>query len=143
MSQSSCLSLVDDEVMTCYRNEFRLQVWRGQGSSHTGRSELQPVVLMLGIPGQPPPDWYTTRLAHIALRFVSAPPIPLFFQYSLLEGKPRACKVTFQVDGTHLRPLLHYPTYDKVDPAVLERVFCINAPRPEGKVNARAVIALS
>jgi hypothetical protein len=46
------------------------------------------------------------------------------------------------IDGTHLRPLLHHPRYDVVDPALLERVFCINAPQAEGKVNARAVMAL-
>ena len=71
VKQASCLSLVDDELLTCWRRSFRLQVGRGK--------KLQPVVLMLGIEGRPPPDYCTCRLAHIGLSFVSSPPVPAFF----------------------------------------------------------------
>jgi hypothetical protein len=113
------LHLVVDEVVRIRRNRFRMQIWRGDGRP--------PVVLMIGLPGHPPPDWFSCRLATIAVRnyLHFQLPLPVIFHYSVWDGKARAFKVDFEVIGHPLRPILTEAKYAKVNTDVIERVFGI------------------
>jgi hypothetical protein len=113
--------LVVDEVVRCKRDRFRMQIWRGL--------DRPPVVLMIGIPGYPAPDFYTCRLANMAVRnFLHYQlPVPITFHYSIFEGKARAFKVDFSLIGHPLRPLLTEAKYTKVSADSIARVFHIPA----------------
>jgi hypothetical protein len=109
--------VVDEEITLNRKHRYRIQIWRGR--------DVQPVVLMIGVEGSPPPAWYTTTLATIALRqFLGFNlPLPIFFQYAVIDGAPRAFRVNFQISGHALRPWLSNPSYGKVDSATVKRVF--------------------
>ena len=112
------LALVNDEEITLNeKHHYRMQVWRGY--------DVPPVVLMIGISGSPPVAWYMTTLSMLALRrFLGySVPLPIFFLYDVYDGTPSASRVEFQVSGHPLRPWLSDPSYGKVDPATIERVF--------------------
>jgi hypothetical protein len=113
------LCLIDDEEILFFhkKHRYRMQVWRGP--------DLQPVVLVIGIPGSPPPAWYSEALATRAIReFLGfSPPLPIYFEYDLYYGVAQAFRVKFEVSGHPLRPWLSNPTHDKVDPTAIERVF--------------------
>jgi hypothetical protein len=119
---NSTLHLVEDEVVRLNkRDRFRMQIWRG--------AERPPVVMFIGIPKNPAPDFYTCRLANIALRnyLHYKLPVPIIFHYSVWEGKARAFKVDFDLIGHPLRPLLTEAKYTKVSSDAVERVFHIPA----------------
>jgi hypothetical protein len=113
------LHLVVDEVVRCKRDRFRMQIWRG--------ADRPPVVMFIGIPGNPAPDFYTCILANKALRnFLNYQlPVPIVFHYSVWEGKARTFKVTFDCIGHPLRPLLTDATFAQVNTDMVERVFHI------------------
>jgi hypothetical protein len=109
--------LVVDEIVAVAHHRFRVQVWR--------RADCQPVVLLLQVPGHPPPDWFSSRVANLVLRsFLGySLPLPVFFELSRWNGKPRAFRVSYESAGYHLRPILLHPTYEPINPEVIEQVF--------------------
>src|SRR6516225_7695494 len=108
---------VVDEIVAVARHRFRVQVWRGPGS--------QPLVLLTQVKGHPPPDWYNSKVANIALRcFLGySLPLPIFFELSRWEGNLRAFRVHFETIGYELRPILLKPKYEPLNPQVIEQVF--------------------
>jgi hypothetical protein len=119
------LHLAVDEVVRCKRDRFRMQIWQG--------ADKAPIVLFVGIRGYPAPDFYTCRLATVAVRdyLHYQLPLPIFFHYSIWDDKPRAFKVTFDVIGHPLRPILTEAKYTQVDSQGIERVFGIPAHQPK------------
>jgi hypothetical protein len=81
--------LVVDELVPVRMKHYRARIWRQAGSP--------PLVLSSQVPGHPPPDFCTTRLANVALsNFLGyALPIPRFFELSCWKGQPRAFRVQF------------------------------------------------
>jgi hypothetical protein len=75
--------LVVDEAVPVSVMQCRVRVWRQAG--------LPALVLSSQLPGQPPPDCYSSLLANIVLRsFLEySLPIPFFFELSTQNGKPR------------------------------------------------------
>jgi hypothetical protein len=116
--------LVIDELVPARTMHCRVRIWRHAGSP--------PLVLSSQVPGHPPPDFCTTRLANVALRsFLGyALPIPIFFELSRWKEKPRAFRVQFDTIGCPLRPILVNPQHNPVDPKALERIFKVKVDTP-------------
>jgi hypothetical protein len=116
------LALVTDEIIRVATGGkdflFGVKIWRGNG--------LPPVVLFLGQPDMPPPNWYTTHLAMLVLRehLGYSLPLPTWFHYWINhEERAEACKVTFTINGHKLRPWLSNPAYASTDAATVEQLF--------------------
>jgi hypothetical protein len=100
--------LVVDELVPVRTMQCRVRIWR-----HTGSP---PLVLSSQVPGHPPPDFCTTRLANVALSsFLGYTlPIPRFFELSHWAGKARAFRVQFDTIGCKLRPILVNPQHSPI-----------------------------
>jgi hypothetical protein len=115
------LALVTDETIRVAAGtkefSFGVKIWRGRG--------LPAVVMFIGQPNMPPPNWYTTTLAMRVLReFLGySLPLPVWFHYWQDDGHAEACKVTFTVNGHKLRPWLSNPAYVSTDAATVEQLF--------------------
>jgi hypothetical protein len=115
------LALVTDDIIRVAAGPkdflFGVKIWRGQG--------LPPVVIFIGQPEMPPPNWYTTYLAMKVLReyLGYSLPIPTWFHYWNNGVHSEACKVTFTVNGHKLRPWLSNPAYVSTDAATIEQLF--------------------
>jgi hypothetical protein len=92
--------LVVDELVPVHKMQCRVRIWRHAGSP--------PLVLSSHVPGQPPPDWCSSRLANVALSsFLGyALPIPRFLELSCWKGQPRAFRVQFETIDYKLRPII-------------------------------------
>jgi hypothetical protein len=84
-----------------------------------------PIVLFSQVPGHPPPDFYSSLLANLALRsFLGyALPIPVFFELSVWSEKTRAFRVRFETIGCDLRPILQKPKYTPLKHSAVEQLF--------------------
>jgi hypothetical protein len=111
------LHLVIDEIVPVTGHRFRVRVWR--------RADSQPFVLLSQVQGDVPPDWCSSTIANLVLRtFLGySAVIPAFYELSRWNGQLRAFRVTYDIIGCHLRPILVNPCYDPLTEQVLERVF--------------------
>ena len=109
--------LVVGELVPVDSFQFRVRMWR--------QTRFPPIVLSSQVPGHPPPDWYSSLLENLVIRsFLGyALPIPVFFELSELSEKTRAFRVRFETIGCELRPILHKPSYTRLNPSVVEQLF--------------------
>jgi hypothetical protein len=111
--------VVDEEVIL-HKHRFRVRVWRG--------ADLRPAIVLLSqVRGDVPPDWYSSQLANLVLRgFLGYPStIPAFYELSRWDGQTRAFRVSYDIIGCHLRPILVNPRYTPLDPEVIEQTFAV------------------
>ena len=106
-------SLIIDELVHVKANPFRVRVWAGEGKS--------TICLTSQVVGGPPPDVCKANLANLVVSglLYCRLPLPSFYEASVQDkpnnGNPlpsvRVYRVTYEVYGHGLRPVLNRPTY--------------------------------
>ncbi len=111
------LHLVVDEVVPVDKVRFRVRMWRQAG--------FPSLVLFTQVPGQPPPQYFSSYLGNLVLRsFLGyAIPIPVFFEVSKSRKETRAFRVRYETIGCKLRPILHKPKHTSLNVIAVEQLF--------------------
>ena len=108
--------LVYDETLEFDGFGYRVRIWRQTGAG---------IVVVDQLPGSPPPDVYSTRIAnHVASTHLRFSPVKLgWFERSQFEGQERCFGVSFSAIGHKLRPMFSDPVYRKVYWQAIEQSF--------------------